>query len=66
MMWRQVSLECLGPRTQVLLLFLLSPNQEQLSERDEGLALLETCSFLWLQDSKPCLCLLIICIKEKK
>lgn len=42
MMWRQVSPERLGPSTQVLLLFLLSPNQERLSERDKGLALQET------------------------
>lgn len=42
MMWRQVSPEHLGPRTRVLLLFLLSQNQEELSERDESLALLET------------------------
>jgi len=41
-MWRQVSPERLGPSTQVLLLFLLSPSQGQLCERDQGLALKET------------------------
>lgn len=45
MMWRQVSPEHLGPSTQLLLLFLLSLHQEQLSERDKGLALQETPQF---------------------